>query len=866
VPSTPASDGSPDPARNAPASVPSILADYRPLAGVFDEMTENGRLRPHWKSFVEQLERIGSDELDRRWLRAQRQIDNDGVTFHPQGESGGVSRPWLLDAIPMVVTEREWDELGQGLAQRAGLLELIVRDLFGARRLLHEKLLPPEFLYAHPSFHPALHGLNPPERHYLQLYAADVARDPSGRWFVTGDRTRSPFGLGYALENRIVTSRMLPSAFRHCRVERLAKFYRRLRDTLRGLAPQAADNPRIVLWTRGPTSPSYFEDSYLARYLGYTLAEGGDLAVRENRVMLKTLGALLPVDVLFRRLDDDDCDPVELDPSSTGGLSGLVEVLREGTVATANALGSRLLESPMLMPFLPRIAKVLLGEELRTPAIESWWCGDGVSLPMIEARLDDLLLRPAFRPGDEGPIHPATLTSRQRKELLERIRRNPGQWVAQERIVRSTAPVRVDGRCLSWPLAIRAFLVAANDGYETMPGGLVRVSPDGESLDRTMTSGERSQDLWILAEGPVEEISLLAPAGQQLELRRSGAELPSRVADNLFWLGRNVERAEAICRLLRSVLSMLTGERDQSAESSYLLRAVAELGQLEPDYVVEGLRQQLPDVVEVLPEAVFDRRLSRSLRATIDEVVRLGGIVRDRVALDMWRIIHRLDETCRRPGDSRRIDPVEVLSMLDVMVTELVAFAGLAAESMTRTQGWRFHDLGRRIERSWQTAMLIRATLSTPHKDEAVTLEAVLRTVDSVMTYRTRYLATLQPAPVFDLLMTDETNPRSLRFQLDRIVQHVELLPRDGNAAVMADEQRLASDMQHAVRMADVFDLAKAEGGERVALVRLLNRLLERLPKLSDAVSGRFLIHAGLQRHFASGGAARRDAEESRDR
>jgi uncharacterized alpha-E superfamily protein len=358
--------------------------------------------------------------------------------------------------------------------------------------------------------------------------------------------------------------------------------------------------------------------------------------------------------------------------------------------------------------------------------------------------------------------------------------------------------------------------------------------------------------VWIESHGPIEHVSLLPSQHEETALRRSGAELPSRVADNLFWLGRSVERAEGAARLLRTTLMALSNEWDDTAEEQPLLRALAEQGQIEPDYVVSGLQDQLPDIREVLPLAVFDTRLPRSLRSTISEVVRLASTVRDRLAVDMWRTVRRVDETCRRPESGHAPDATEVLGLLDEVIGELLSFAGLVSESMTRTQGWRFLDLGRRIERAWQTSMLLRSTLCEPMKFEFSILESVLQTADSIMTYRSRYLASLQLPTVLDLLLTDETNPRSIGFQIVAIAEHVDQLPRGEGQAVRSPEQRMALSLVNAVRLADVFELSRpGADGRREPLDRLLKRLCDQLPKLSDAVSGRFLIHAGLSRHFA---------------
>ncbi|MCA9025350.1 MAG: circularly permuted type 2 ATP-grasp protein [Planctomycetaceae bacterium] len=838
----------------SPPSPKTLLSGYQPLTGVYDEAFDpNSGLRPHWQTLIGELNRLGPDEVHRRWHLAQKQIANDGITFNPYDMGGVASRPWMLDAVPLVLPELEWNGITESLGQRARLFDLILRDLYGPQNLLRERILPPDVLYGHPGFYPAYHGLPTPEGQYLTLYAADLARAPDGRWWVMGDRTRAPFGLGHSLENRITTSRMLPQAFRHCKIQRLAPFFVAMQETLRDIAPRSRDNPRIVLWSKGPASRAYFEDAYLARYLGYTLAEGGDLAVRENRVWLKTLGGLLPVEVLFRRLDEDDCDAVELNPNSHTGVSGLLEVLRSSNVVICNALGTRLVESPIVQAFLPSISQFLLGEPLKMPSVATWWCGQPEALEYVLKNLDSLVIRNAFRHQNEPPLHPGQMSDQKRAELVTRLRARPELFVGQESVVRSTAPAMTDEGIAPWHVALRSFLIHHDDGFVALPGGLARVSPESDLLDFTMTSGERSQDVWVCSEQPIERVSLLAPPGETVALRRSGSDLPSRVADNLFWLGRQVERAEGNARLLRTVLSTMTGEVQSTEVLQRLFRVLAEQGQLDPDFVVEGLRTSLPAVEEVLPEAIFDPTRSRSLRATLNEAARLVSIVRDRVSVDAWRVIHRIDEDFQKPTGRAATDTSDVQNLLDQLLTELLAFAGLAQESMTRGQGWRFLDLGRRIERAWQTSVLLRGTLAFPIEEEQPMLETVLQTADSIMTYRTRYLATMQTAPVLDLLLVDETNPRSIGYQLQVIESHLEELPRGEHAAVISPEQRIALSLRNAVRLAVVTDLARVEAsGNRPALERLLKQMDDRFPKLSDAVSSRFLIHAGLSRHYGS--------------
>lgn len=838
-------------AGNVPAA--GLFDRYEPIAGVRDEMfAEKGQPHEHCRRMLSELSRLGAEELGRAFRQARQTVRDNGVSFNSFDESGESSRPWQLDILPAMLSQSVFHSLSHALVQRVTLLEKLLDDLFGEQRLLREKVIPPEILFAHPGFRRAYHNLQPEGQRRISLYAADLARSPDGRWWVSGDRTRSPSGLGYALENRIITTRVLPRAFRAAQAKRLAPFFSRLRETLREEAPRFRENPRIVLLSLGPESPTYFEDVYLSRYLGYTLAEGGDLAVREGRVMLKTLGGLLPVEVVVRRVPDDDCDPVELNPTSATGVSGLVDVVRNGNVVVANSLGSRLAETPAMVPFLPAACRFLLGEELHLPSIATWWCGHSHALTYVLDHLDELIIRPAFFVRDAVPQEPALMSRQTREELVQQIRSRPSEFVAQERIVRSTVPVWLGSRIEPWHAAFRMFLAADGESYQTLPGGLARVSPDRFSLDRSMTSGERAQDVWIESEGPVESVSLLSSPDVPLTLKRGGNELPSRDADNLFWLGRMVERADGAARVFRVVLQrVIGGEEDESqVDRRVLLRALASLGQIEPGLVVAGLDEAMPDVESSLPDAVFNTQEPRSLRSTVREIVRLVNSVRDRLSTDAWRSLHMLGAEWS-PAESRNDprDAANVLEIVETVISATALFNGLASDGMTRSQVWRFLELGRRLERIWNAATLLQTTLVEPADSDEPILEAVLDASDSLMTYRTRYLATLQAEAVIDLLLTDDTNPRSIVFQLDRVHEHVSKLPSAGQATPGPDE-RLAMSLQNAVRLAMPHELASIDQDRRTVLDRLMQRLVDQVPKLSDAISQRYLIHAGLPRQF----------------
>lgn len=831
-----------------------LFDGYVPGPEGYDEyFTRKGELRPHARRFVDELDELSMDELVRRRELAHRQIYENAVTYTSQDESERINRPWDFDVLPLVIEAHEWQRVSTGLAQRARLLNHILVDIYGPQTLFQRGLLPPELVYSHPGYERAYHGLLTIDDLHLHLYAADLARSLDGNWWVVSDRTESPSGAGYTLENRLVSSGMYPDSFRARQVQRLAPFFMALRDLLERLASSRRESNQIVLMSQGPSNPNYFEDAYLSRYLGYMVVEGGDLATRHEHVMLKTLGGLRRVDAILRRVDGRDCDPLELRGDSTMGVAGMVQSVRSGKVAVMNSLGSGLLECPAFLAFLPALCRELLGEELIIPSQATWWCGGEAARAHVLENLDQLTIRTCYRDLGREPLVAERLTRSQRDQLVAAIKARPGDYIAQASVHRSTAPVWLRSSLESWPVALRTYLVASGSSYLCMQGGLARVSPVGHRLDLSISSGEGSKDAWVLSDGPVPPVTLLAPPGHILELRRSGAELPSRIADNLFWLGRHAERAEGATRLLRTTIARMTGEAvaGNSPEVSVLLRGLAEIGQIEPGYAMEDMRQHLPAIETALPIAVYNDAESSSLKSTLTFMNRTASMVRERLSLDSWRLINRIYHEFSGKRESSQPDLNRLQEQLNRLIIDLQAFSGLVAESMTRTLGWRFLDLGRRLERSLHTIMLVRNLLLPLEDREAPVLDAVLEVADCSITYRSRYLNNLQLAAVLDLLITDETNPRSLASQLVLLGDHVENLPRDPHLPLIGEEQRLVLSALTRVRMVSAESLAKMRiPAERKNMDALLGKIATQLPKLSEVISSKYLIHAGLTRQL----------------
>lgn len=829
-----------------------IFANYLSVAGAYDEFFDStGVIRPHAIPFINALNRLGTEELASRWEVTQRVMHENGFAYTGHVQPQGKARPWELDALPILIPQAEWESVAAGLQQRALLLNLVLQDLYGPQRLLKEKAIPPELVFTHPGYLLPYHDQWKTPAETLDFYSADLARSPDGSWWVLADRTEAPSGIGYVLENRTVISRMYSELFRDCHVQRLVSFFQTFEKTVRSLANTHQDNPRVVVLSHGPTSPNYFEDAYLARYLGLALVEGGDLTVRNSLVFLKTLGGLLPVDVVMRRQNSCDCDPLELQGDSTRGVAGMVHAARVEKVAIANRLGSGLVESPVFMAFLPQICQKLLGEPLKIPGVATHWCGLPESLNYVLENLEAFTVYPAFRRRGKDRAKRQQLAQMSVPALKQTILDHPAAFAAQEKVARSCVATWNHGLQTAH-VALRSYVVSrSGHDYEVMPGALARVSSAAEPLEPLEMSiqiGERSKDVWILADHPVEQIPFLEKPGKLDGLRRSTVELPSRSADNIFWLGRYLERADVQARLLRSAVSRSAGESRYwgDVEMNALFRALASQGQIEPGYALEKMRGQLAPVETVLPAVVFDSQQPGSIRSIINDLVRLGSMVRDRVSVDTWRIILSIDEKFQplRAGSANLTD---ILIATDDLLTQLAALAGSVSDSMTRTHSYRFLELGRRIERSQQIISLVKCFFVRLPDVQGPLLETILEISDSLMTYRSRYLANLQLAPVMDLLITDDTNPRSLAYQYQLLAEQVDQLPRDQTVPGYTTAQRIAMTLLHSVRLTDISSIADALcSQDDRPFDQLTTEWEKQLNELSEAIALQYWVHSGV--------------------
>jgi uncharacterized circularly permuted ATP-grasp superfamily protein/uncharacterized alpha-E superfamily protein len=843
-----------------------MLRQYIPYEGHWDEaLLPSGFPRRHWRQLSVALGRMGFRNLSRQWRTGQQIIQANGVTYNVYGDPQGKERPWLMDPIPLLIDENEWAQIEKSIIQRATLLNSTLGDLYGEQKLIHSGKLPPGMLYANPNFLRPCFGVKPPQGIYIHNYAADIARSPDGSWWVIADRTQAPSGVGYALENRLVSARTLPSVFNMCQVRPLNRFFEVQREALLRLAPHtgARRSPRVVLLTPGPHNETYFEHSFLARHWGFPLVEGADLIARNNQVFLKTLAGLEPVDLILRRVDDGFCDPLELRGESLLGVPGLLQAVRAGNVAVANALGSGLMETPAHMAFLPSLCRELLGEDLRMPSVATWWCGQEGPLSYVLDHLDEVVIKPAFPRYGKKVEFPALLDKAGRADLARRIKANPGQFVAQEQVALSTAPVRTEYGVAPRHVVVRVFAAWDGESYTVLPGGLTRASTADKSLVVSMQQGGGSKDTWVLGlDKSPEDPHRSVIASEPVQPRGAG-ELPSRAADNLYWLGRYTERVEDNVRLVRTLLPGLSGEADfgRSASLATVAQLLSNMGYLAEEFPASSIAQQRWQLQRLLTGMVYNPSRSTGIGWNLKQIRRVAWPLKERLSQDTWRVLQQLDMEFSNlkgaPGQSDQTFIAEI-NLLDRAIVTLSAFAGLLMENTTRGYGWRFLEIGRRLERALQISNLLDAALSRNQLSEdslevESTLEVLLQIFDSSITYRTRHLTEIRIDYVLELLLADESNPRSLAFQLVGLLDQVQHLPGRDTDESESPEHKLLSKALGMVRQSWMTDLAKRDDEGRLsALGELAQQLHATMYDFSDALTARYLSHLSQSRLQAS--------------
>ena len=827
---------------------------YETQLGNHDEMyaAENKAL-PDWQRLMSTLEAMGSENLELRRREAQRLLRENGVTYNVYGDEQNLTRPWKLDPVPLLISSDEWAVIEAGLKQRAELLDLILKDIYGKQTLLKKGLLPAELIFGHEGFlHPCVGTLQHQKR-LLTLYSANLARGPNGRMWVLDDRTQAPSGSGYALENRTVMRRVFPDIFRETHVLRLSGFFKSLRKGLVEIAPHGKEDPRIVILTPGPLNETYFEHAYLASQLGFTLVQGADLTVRDGKVWLKSLAGLQAVDVILRRVDDSFCDPLELRSSSQLGVAGLLEAVRRGNVAIANPLGSSVLENPGLLAFLPQLSRYFLNQDLKLASVATWWCGQRRERDFVLQNLDRLVIKPINRSLGNHAVFGGLLSHQEKEQLRSQIIAKPYSFIGQEQASFFTLPAFIDHHIEPRNAVLRNFVVASDNDYVVMPGGLTRVARQKDNFIVSNQAGGISKDTWVLATEPDKPVSLWLQPRRNQSIDAIIEPLTSRSADNLFWVGRHLERIEATTRLLRTILS----KQRESLEFKdpldneclkVFLRALTLVTVTYPGFIKDGT-QRLNAPNEELLSLIKDSHRKGSLSASILAFVQAAFSSRDLWSQDTWRNVDNIQRRWQqRIIHNQDLTLEQLPKALDDLITGLVAFSGLISESMTREAAWLMLDSGRRLERALTLIALLRSTVALRHQItlQNQILEAVLVTTDSLTIYQHRYRSFIQLPMVLALLLLDESHPRSIAFQLHQLSNHVTELPRTTGKSQLSEQARLLLKAYTDLRLCNITELSQLNENDGIytALDQLLTNTTNLLWRFADVLAEAYFSHA----------------------
>jgi uncharacterized circularly permuted ATP-grasp superfamily protein/uncharacterized alpha-E superfamily protein len=731
-----------------------LIADYHCLPGVPDELLDaSGRVRPAWTRFIQHFAEIPPESLDRRFARGDQYLRDAGVFYRQYDMGGSSERGWPLARVPVLIGEAEWNGIASDLRQRADLLEALAADIYGDNRLVASGVLPASIVAGSREWLRPLVHVQPRGGHYLHFVAFEIGRGPDGTWWVLGDRTQAPSGAGFALENRVATSRIYADFFVESHVYRLAGFFRNFRAALYGLS-QRPDS-RLAILTPGQLNETYFEHAYIARYLGFALLEGEDLAVEDGQVMVRTVAGLEPVHMLWRRLDAAYADPLELDGNSRLGTPGLVDAVRQGSVTLVNALGTGVLETRALLAFMPRISRQLLGEPLQMPNIATWWCGQAAERAHVQSHLDEMMIGPALSTRlpfetDETTILGEQFRGTANASVAAWLENDGAALVGQEAVTLSTTPAYENGRLIPRPMSLRVYLARTAMGWEVMPGGFARIGRSDDASAIAMQRGGTAADVWVVSDTPVDTTTIQSDRAKPYS-RAKPAVLSSRAADNLYWMGRYTERAEGTIRLLRAYHTRIaeTAEPD----SPVIVR------------LEEYLRAMGIDAERCVPPGLL---------GALDGATTSAGKVRDQFSTDGWAALADLAKTARRFSRTLTTGD-DTARAMSVLLRKLTGFAGLVHENMYRFTGWRFLSIGRCLERAISMTTLLDNFADPDAPDGS--LDLAVEVGDSVMTHRRRYSVFTSHETVIDLLGLDAMNPRSVLYQLNELRNHVSFLP-----------------------------------------------------------------------------------------
>lgn len=834
-----------------------LFQNYFSKENNYDEALKSDMsVNPNWKTLLSNISEmdintltVKQDEID--WL-----MDENGVTYNVYNDPQGMQRTWDLNIIPFLINKDEWRSIEKGIKQRAELLNLILKDIYGKRELIKKGIIPPEVIFAHRGFLRQCDQIQYKTAKNILIYSSDLARGPDGRMWVVNDRTQAPSGMGYALENRYSMNRVLPDLFKDINVKQPSGFFYDFNQMLIEAAPQNKENPSIVILTPGPLNETYFEHAYMSSFLGYPLVNGNDLVVRNGKVYLKTLKELKQVDVIYRRVDDVFMDPLELREDSYLGVTGLLDVVRNENVAIVNPIGSGVLENSGLIPFMNAICNHFFNEDLILPQIASWWCGQEKEREFVFKNIKNLVVKRIDRSNRESLFFCEFLDAKALEQLKQDISANPYRYVAQEKITFSTSPDFVNGHLEARKVMCRTFAISKKQGYKVMPGGLVRVAPERENLFVSNQRGGMSKDLWVLSDDIQSSIKHYAWDNTCKISISDINDLPSNTAENLFWSGRYLGRALVTARYIRMVLNKMSNEQYNATNShseslTYLLQSLTNITSTFPGFVGEHsavlLENPLPEIISL----IFDKQRMGSLAQTLTSFNNSYYSLRNLWSKDMWRVFDTIKKLWRKFEQADEYSIPALTKLLDRTITRLIAFMGLIEESILVQQGLLLYFIGLQTEQAMMQISKFRS-LMVFNYDERLQydiLESLLTSDESLNIYRYSYRSYLSLENVINLTLLDKEYPKSLTYRLKRIQKDVDRLPHSELIGFYTECQKLIATANNKIASLNISDLITLNEDEtlREKLDEELTALSDLLHETSLAISSTYFNHSYKQ-------------------
>lgn len=834
----------------------NLLDSYLNGLNSYDEvLNTDGTVKPHWKALFSTLEKLGISELKNRNLEIVNKLRENGVTYNVYGSPDGMNRPWQLDPIPFLLEQSEWNTIAKGLQQRAMVLDLMLKDLYGPRNLVRDGIIPAELVFDNTGFFRPCSDVKIASEIQLTLFAADMARGPDGQMWIVDNRTQAPSGSGYTLENRVVMSKLLPELADGMYVSKLAPYFNSLQNTVLKLADKSKDAPNIVYLTPGPSNEAYFEHAYLASYLGYTLAQGDDLLVRNGSVWLKSIDGLQKVDVIIRRIDDDWCDPLELREDSRLGVPGLLQAIRMGNVQVLNAPGSSVLENHAFLAFMENICQYFLKEKLIMPSVATWWCGHAKELNYVLDHFDELIIKKANRKTKFRSIYGRLLSAEEKESWKRIVAQSPHEFIAQQEVSLSTTPSLIDGNIEPRYAALRAFMVADENGYHVMQGGLTRSSAVKDRFVISNQQGGLSKDTWIVSnktEEIQEKISL-----PSLSSVNKHVSLPSRSAENLFWVGRYCERAMAVIKFMNITINVLNLDRNfgGSAKQEHikiLLQSLTHLSATYPGFL-DDEKDHFQDPYKEIIDLIANNGRPGSVANNIGLFLNAVGAVRNQWDLEIWRIVDLIDNGFHEIRNASSMNSNNIQKTLDGLFNNLFTFLGVIAESMPRDNSFFLLETGKLIERILSRISVIQSNFGVKNAIavENELIEATLINHHSLVNYRQIYKSHLSVEAMLDMVLLEKTLPFSLVYMLDELKKNLSKLPATTRGERLNEAEKSVLKASTLIKLANISNLNKGNADlERGELFELLSEVSRLVSSVSTILTNMYFSHTLMQHSF----------------